>query len=223
MTERIIFMKSTIFKKIVSGIFTVIISASTIAADLSIVTQACSYDEWSDSDMHSVDCGELGYIIDAGLGTPAVYTQRSFSQMFNTYPNNSYFSQTGQACTCHSNGCNWDIDCDCIVYQGAIQCAGFAKMVYYETHNKSIGSFTSYSGSWNKETAKSLFMNTAQGTCLNVDTSSNQNHYITIITTGSNSLTVYHANYGGPCLVKYETYTWENFVKAFPSLKKYAK
>lgn len=219
-------MKKSILKKVISGVFVAIVSVTSVTANLLIVAQACGYNEYDDCGMQSVDCGELGYIIDAGLGTPAVYTQRSFSQMFNTYPNNSYFSYTGKECTCHNantNNCSWERKCDCINYQGAIQCAGFAKMVYYETHNKSIGSFTSYSGSWNKETAKSLFLNTAQGTCLNVNTSSNQNHYITIITTGSNSLTVYHANYGGPCLVKYETYTWENFVKAFPSLKKYVK
>lgn len=172
--------------------------------------------------VYCVDCGELGYVPDDGLGTPATFYERDFSYMFYMYPNDSYFSDTGKACTCHS-WCTPSNSGSCTVYNGAIQCAGFARKVYYETHGRNVSSLTSKNMSLTAENAKNLFLNTAQGTYLYTKTKSGMNHYITIITTSDRGLTVYHANYGGPCLVKYENYTWENFAAAFPYLYSYAK
>ena len=174
-----------------------------------------------DPGVYCVDCGELGYVPDDGLGTPAAYYERDFSYLFYLYPNGSYFSSTGKACTCHP--CTLEKPGDCTVFNGAIQCAGFARKVYYETHGRNVSSLTSKNISLTAETAKGLFLNTAQGTYLRTRTKSGVEHYITIITTSDKGLTVYHANYGGPCLVKYENYTWENFAAAFPYLYSYAK
>lgn len=174
-----------------------------------------------DSGVYCVDCGELGYVPDDGLGTPAVYLERDFSQLFNLYPSGSYFSNTGKACTCHP--CTTSAPGDCTVFDGAIQCAGFARKVYYETHGKYVSSLTTKNMSLTAQNAKSLFLNAPRGTYLYTKTKSGVKHYITLISTSNSGVTVYHANYGGPCLVAYENYTWENFAAAFPYLYSYAK
>lgn len=163
------------------------------------------------------------------LGTPEVYTgkERNFGYLFYQYPNGSYFSKTGKACTCHSstsNPCSWNKSCDCINFENAIQCMAFAKKVYYEVHGSSVPSLTPKNMSLTAESAKKLFNhnNTSpEATYLEVKTNSNARHFIVIVLSNENKVTIYHANYGGLCLVRYESYTWENFVKAFPYLTAY--
>ncbi len=198
--------------KLDSDIKTVNVSEAVIAA-------------YSDND----DC--LGYIRDMHTAEPIAvlpigYIPGGFSEMMYMYPSGSYFSQTGSECTCHgaSKNCNFYGGCDCISYEDSIQCMAFAKMAYHLTHNRKLGSLTSYNGSWNGTSAKSLLLDTKNhnlGIYLRVK-ANGIDHSIAVINTTANNLTVYHANYGGRCLVKYETYTWDNFAKTF-YLTSYAK
>lgn len=214
-------MKS-IARKIMATALAVTMTVNSVTASAEINNQ------YSETHPYFLDCGELGYIPDDGLGTPINTYARSFSYLFYLYPNGSYFSKTGTACTCHnssSNDCDYDDSCDCVVFQNAIQCAGFAKKVYYETHNTNLdlSGLTQKNITLTADKAKELFLNTNQGTCLFVKTKNGAKHYISIITTSNSNVTVYHANYGDSCLVKYESYTWANFVKAFPKLYSYKK
>lgn len=175
---------------------------------------------------HSEECGELGYIPDDSLGTPAVFSSpdRSFGYIFYQYPDQSYFSKTGTACKCHSY-CNWKSNCDCINFENSIQCMAFAKKVYYETNGHSLPGLTTKNIYLSAADAKNLFnhRNTSpEATYLRVRTKSGYDHSIIIVFSSNNDVTVYHANYGGPCLVRYESYTWESFAEAFPYLYGYA-
>lgn len=201
----------------VSAVLSAVMLISSSVAAAAEETDPCN----GESDAYCVDCGELGYVPDDGLGTPAVYYARDFSYLFSLYPDGSYFSNTGAACSCHP--CTLAKPGDCTVFNGAIQCAGFARKVYYETHGRNVPSLTSKNMSLTAANAKNLFLNTAQGTYLRTQTKSGIEHYITIITTTDRGVTVYHANYGGPCLVRYENYTWENFAAAYPYLYSYAR
>lgn len=123
-----------------------------LTAVISVSIAATSYaQEYFDENVilnheHSEEYQELGYIPDAGLGTPEVFSSsdRSFASIFYQYSDGSYFSKTGKACTCHSaysNNCDPYVDnCECIHFENAIQCAGFARKVYQEVHDHSLPS-----------------------------------------------------------------------------------
>lgn len=172
------------------------------------------------------DCDDLGYIPDLNLAEPITVMPRNFPYLAYQYPEGSYFSETGVACTCHSY-CNWYNPGDCTVFDNAIQCEGFARKVYYEINDKHLGSTQTYNGNLTVDKAKALFKSPIDsnivGAYLRVRTSNGYEHSIVIVHTNDKRLSVYHANYGGPCLVRYQGYTWEDFVKAFPYLYYYSK
>ncbi|MBO5222128.1 MAG: hypothetical protein J6C26_07425 [Clostridia bacterium] len=63
-------------------------------------------------------------------------TARSVTPITWMYPSGTYFSDhktTG--CTCHSNNCSWSDSsvCDCLIFNGAIQCNGYARYIFYLT------------------------------------------------------------------------------------------
>ncbi|MCM1299124.1 MAG: hypothetical protein NC203_08410 [Firmicutes bacterium] len=219
-------------------------TAGLLAAFVSISITGVGYaedlpvDSSCDNDAYSDDCKDLGYIPDAGLGTPATYTgvDRSFGYIFYLYPDGSYFSKSGEECSCHGgekgNPCKPKIACNCINFEDAIQCAGFAKKVYYETNGRSLppqASQISKDMYLTVDSAKNLFMhnNTSpEAVYVRVNTRTDLDpkgeHSLVIVFSTSSKVTVYHANYGASCLVRYEDYTWENFVKAFPYLYRYS-
>ena len=185
------------------------------------------------------DNGEdLGYIPDAHLAEPITIRPRNLPYMFYQYPEGSYFSYTGKQCTCHgiSKGCDYFGNCDCISYynsilqSNSIQCEGFAQKAYYEVHGKDLSSTTKKNTKMTVALAKSLFKTVPDGTFvgayLRVDINPNggndKPHSICIILTTDKKVSVYHANYGGRCLVRRQTYTWEDFVIAFPYLYYYS-
>lgn len=218
------------------------LTSLALTAVISVSIAATSYaQEYFDENVilnheHSEEYQELGYIPDAGLGTPEVFSSsdRSFASIFYQYPDGSYFSKTGKACTCHSaysNNCDPYVDnCECIHFENAIQCAGFARKVYQEVHDHSLpSSFTQKNMYFESgKQAKELFNhnNTSpEATYLRVSTNESlekkYEHSLIIVFSSDSKVVVYHANYGGPCKVRYESYTWDNFVKAFPYLYKY--
>lgn len=182
-------------------------------------------------DVYSDDCGKLGYIPDAGLGTPATYTgiDRTFGYIYYLYPDGSFFQ--GQVHSGNWNPCSTEpsIICDCINFQKSIQCDGFAKKVYYETHGRSLSAMTYQEMNLTVESTQALFKrnNTSpEAIYLRVNTKTDLDtkgeHSIIIVFSSESEVIVYHANYGGPCKVNYEGYSWENFVDAFPHLYYYS-
>lgn len=170
---------------------------------------------------------DLGYIPDEHLGESITVIPYNFAYLFYLYPDGSYFSETGKACTCHSY-CNWNNPGNCTVFDKAIQCDGFGRKVYYEVHDTLFSSKaqTPYNANLTAAKAKSLFKGgngVNMGTYLRVKTNNGYEHSIVITYTSDTSVTVYHANYGGSCLVRYQTYTWDNFAAAFPHLYYYVK
>ncbi len=109
---------------------------------------------------------------------------------------------------------------------------GFAKLAYYCTHSKNLNDsnlviLSNTGTTLNTELAKNLFMDNTHhnlGTYIRVlPKNSEYDHSVAIINTDARGLYVYHANYGGKCLVRYQYYTWENFANAFPIIYHYAK
>ncbi len=161
------------------------------------------------------------------LVAQSTVSTKSVSLPLAQYPDGSYYSLTGKACTCHGgslgNPCYWDNSCDCINFENSIQCAGFAKYVYYlvnGTHTYS-NSKTYKNLNLTATTAKNTLQSLPVGTYLRVQTSNGYDHSIAIAGTSSTGITIYHANYGGPCKVRYQTVTWASFANSFDYLYYY--
>lgn len=175
-------------------------------------------------------------LTDAGVIWVSSYSQNrgndGLAVVMADYPNNSYFSNTGVVCTCHnssSNDCEWNIPCDCKYYDGAIQCYGFARYVFFNTKGRSESNSqeSGYKINVNKSltalTAQSYLIGLSTGTHLRVKTSSNVYHSLSVVSKSSNGITLAQANYGGSCKVTYRTYTWSQYVSAFPTLVFYVE
>ena len=102
----------------------------------------------------------IGY---GGEETDAIFPRLSYG----SYTSGTYFTKNGSACNaangkkCHSAGvCTWDANsvnaskCNCKIYDGAIQCLGYAKYVYAQNNSKKWGSATSYTYKTDKEDEK---------------------------------------------------------------------
>ena len=142
------------------------------------------------------------------------------------YPDGSYYSLTGKACTCHTmtyNPCYWDNSCDCINFDLSIQCAAFAKYIYYVVNGKHTSNSTTINKnmSLTAATAKSTLQSLPVGTYLRVRTSGGSQHSIAIAGTSSTGITIYHANYGSPCKVRYQTLDWATFASSYNYLYHY--
>ena len=62
-----------------------------------------------------------------------------------TYPVGSYFTKSGEPCTCHHKYCDYtnpnNPKCNCINFDQSIQCMAFANFVFYEyTGQKCVAS-----------------------------------------------------------------------------------
>ncbi len=163
------------------------------------------------------------YIPDSGLGDSAMpYTSTTISFPLSSYPDGSYYSSTGSACTCH-DWCKWYSNCTCIKYDSSAQCAAFAKYIFYlaKGYHYSSGTKTEENTSLTSSNVASYLQGLSTGTYIRVNTSNGYVHSLAIVSTNSNGITVYHANYGGACKVRYQTYTWASFATAFPYLYYY--
>lgn len=101
--------------KKLSAVFTAVVMTATLAASVNAAT--------TDADMED------------HLVTKSTVSTKSVSLPLSQYPDGSYYSLTGNACTCHGgslgNPCYWDNSCDCINFDVSIQCAVFVKYIYY--------------------------------------------------------------------------------------------
>ncbi len=185
---------------------------------------------------------ELGYIPDYfaehGIDTTnhiplaSTRTTAQLTTMINsTYPNGSYYSTTGKACSSHAscippsasgtvcvNGCG-----TCKAYEASIQCQAFARLAYRTRNGKSITTgqtSTSYS-----ITDSIISSNFTAGTMVRLKTSGGTIHSVLIVAnnTSTKKVSIYHANYGGRCKVAYQTVTYADFTSAFPTYYYYCK
>lgn len=164
---------------------------------------------------------------ETGIFAESATSARSVSLPLAQYPDGSYYSLTKKACTCHGgslgNPCYWDNSCDCINFDSAIQCAAFAKYIYYIVNGTHTYSHSAIDKNidLNASNAKSTLQSLPVGTYLRVRTSNGYSHSIAIAGTSSTGITIYHANYGGPCKVRYQTLTWAAFASSFNYLYYY--
>ncbi|MCM1298174.1 MAG: hypothetical protein NC203_03070 [Firmicutes bacterium] len=142
------------------------------------------------------------------------------------YLNGSYYSTKKGGCTCHS-WCNENSSCDCIKFDGASQCDGFARYIYYVSHNHELFTSKSYTNVYDYidvNKAKKLFKGTPTGTYIRVKpTNGTHDHSISIIDTNDSTITIYHANVDGKCKVEYKEYSWADFVSKYSYLYFYLK
>lgn len=150
-------------------------------------------------------------------------TERSSSAiqwLHSVYPNGSYYSTTGTACTCHDYSYCFpgttDSRCTCINYDLASQCDGFARYCYYCYNDEHVEYYDDdYSGDTVELTSSNLYSYLqAMGNCTYVRgyTSDGSIHSVFIVSYTDTTVTVYQANYGGRCLVKYETVPYSTFL-----------
>ena len=161
------------------------------------------------------------------------------TQVFNAYPENSYFTKNGKACTCHgvtdcvaaSSGCN------CLrkpVINGTktdllgSQCLGYARYwqeVLFGYNDKADPSkFTELSGISGSLTAaklKSWFANNQAklhpGAHLRLY---NSGHSVVLlkVNTTAETVTFAQANWGKPCIVTFVTLSFKDFATKFQTL-----
>lgn len=177
-----------------------------------------------------------------GIGgdyTDNVSVARRLDVVFSEFPVGSYFSYTGERCTCH-NKCSYYGGCDCISdyndpeKNGALvrlyscQCMGFAHYMFYKIfgfvdraaeypENKdkfySLGSLKP--SEMSVENVKNLFKDVKTGA--NVRIPGSKMHSFIVLSTDENGMYIYHANTGIPCRVDGWYWTWEKFTDTYQS------
>jgi len=137
-----------------------------------------------------------------------------------------FYSTTGSACTCHS-WCSWSNPGTCIVFNNAIQCAGFARKAYNYVTGKTLSAQTPTTKNvsiTSGSVAQTQLQGLTHGTYVYMQTSTGYGHYFVIYSTSSTNITIYHANYsGGACAIGMDTYTWANFATRFTYLYNYVQ
>lgn len=150
------------------------------------------------------------------------------------YPHNSYFSYNGMGCDCH-DWCTYNSNCNCIKFDNASQCAAFARYAFYLVkgrYESGCENSSIYRKSINQKItaadAQKYLQGLSVGTyvrvgCTNKIEQSSNGHSITIIDTSDTGITFGQANYPNQCLVTYRSFSWTDFVKAFPVIYFYVE
>lgn len=171
--------------------------------------------------------------------TDNVSVARRLDVVFSEFPVGSYFSYTGEPCTCH-NKCSFFGGCDCIsdyndpeknnalVRLYSCQCMGFAHYMFYKIFGF-IDRATEYPENKDKfyslgslmpdqmsvENVKALFKDVKTGA--NVRIPGSKKHSFIVLSTDENGMYLYHANTGIPCRVDCWYWTWERFTNYYQS------
>ncbi len=128
------------------------------------------------------------------------------------YPNGSYFTYNGAACTSHSN-CSYYGGCNCRSFDGCIQCVGFAKYAICKYNHQSA---------WNPVSSEkddsnvylstnsaviAYFASLQKGSYVMFSESSSEvdPHVIVYLATTSSGIYLQECNIGGRCLVSIKT------------------
>jgi hypothetical protein len=141
-------------------------------------------------------------------------------------PGKFYNSNVTSACSCHS-WCGWNNPGTCTVFDGGIQCAGFARKVYNYVTGKTCTAQTVTTKNMSitsGSVAQTQLQGLPQGTYIRNRTANGYDHSVAIYSTSSTSITVYQANYtGGACAISMNTYTWADYASRYPYLYNYIK
>lgn len=175
-----------------------------------------------------------------GIGgdyTDNVYVAQRLDVVLSEFPVGSYFSYTGEPCTCH-NKCSYVGGCDCIsdyndpekdgklVRLYSCQCMGFAHYVFYKlfgfvdrAQNYPETADLYYSlGSLSKsemtvENVKELFKDVKTG----ANVRAKGKHSFIVLSTDADGMCVLQANWGTPCIVDSRYWTWEEMTARYKS------
>lgn len=158
------------------------------------------------------------------------FSAKAVSLPLAEYPNGSYYTKNGKACSgCHK-WCNWnkltngDEQCNCIVFDSSSQCVAFAKYVYYKTHGTH---WTTDKRVYVRDTLdgnayKSYLLDKPAGTYIYCYTKNDNEHIMSVAKTSSTGITIYDANNNmGDCRVRYTYYKWDDFAANYPYLVNY--
>ncbi len=147
----------------------------------------------------------------------------NLNRLLKEYPDGSHFTKNGKACTTHS-GCDYMGSCNCMNFNNAIQCVGFAKYVYYNLRGKkwSAADQTTvnlYNPSG--EALKNVLLGKPSGTY--IYTLYGGGHALAVTNTTPEGITVYEANSSryDLCGVRYTYYDWDSFAKRIGTLVSY--
>lgn len=157
------------------------------------------------------------------------------------YPEGSYFSFSGNECAVHDDNCDYYGGCSCKNWDGAIQCAGFARYVFHKVkgrlysssideanvtgfgnrnYNIALGRDKAFDGvSLTANTAKKYLQGLPTGTYVRVELKNSSSSYpwhsFSVLETSNTGITVYEANVEGRCLVSINEYTWAQFANKY--------
>lgn len=159
-------------------------------------------------------------------GAALANAQCSVSLPLAEYPDGSYFSYNGKACTCHAN-CTYSIPSgystsrcyntttsssgNCKRYNGGIQCAGFAYYVFKQYNGVDCGSSNEKSGLsvLNDASLKFYFTSVVKvGGHARGNLNSGYPHSIIVTNITNDGISFYQANTNGNCNVSVATKTW---------------
>lgn len=160
---------------------------------------------------------------------------RRLDVIFSEFPVGSYFSYNGKACTCHGGQCHFYGGCNCIsiyedpeknnesIYLHSVQCLafahysfykifGFMDSIYYEENKNLFYSLGALSAAqMTVENVKLLFTDAKTGANIRVRAP----HSMVLLKKDDVGLTVLHANVSSACMVKINTYTWQEFTQKY--------
>lgn len=168
-------------------------------------------------------------------------SEEAIANVKSQYPQGSYFSDDGKECAVHDNNCDYYGGCSCKNFDGAIQCAGFARYVFNEVkgraYSSSIGE-ANVTGFGNRNinialgrdkafdgvnltanTAKKYLQGLPTGAYVRVELKNSSSSYpwhsFSVLETSNTGIIVYEANVGGRCLVSINEYTWTQFANKY--------
>lgn len=140
------------------------------------------------------------------------------------YPDGSHFSiNYSSGCTCHGNCSYWG-GCDCISYNGGIQCFGFANFVFSEyTGEECVDSNSGGTVYFdNVSELKSFFLGLSKGAHVRYVSTSGIQHSIIVISAGSSSVKIYDANFvKNNCEVDVRYDSYDTLFNRISYVKKY--
>lgn len=155
----------------------------------------------------------------------------NLSYIYSLYPDNSYFSTSGNACTHHyytNANCTYTNSCGCKAYSGAIQCVGFAK--YAADKYAHLSSWNPVSGDKDDTDVRmkdesdviAYFSKLTTGAYVIMSkTGDTTYHACMFINLSSTSVNTYDCNFTHDCKVSHKSYTFSEFMTFSPWVSYY--
>lgn len=153
------------------------------------------------------------------------YPVGNYFNKFETQPCRLVDANGNPRCAYSSNGshgdrCSYSINdyCDCKIYNGAIQCMGFADKIFYLTHGVDVSSSNELLGMNISSVAAARDYVTALGVGSNIRLDGS--HSIIVSGYDLNSISIYEANYLGKCKIGTRKLTWTEFYNKYGKITK---